>query len=80
MSIDATFAADQDNIAENELPTDSYTLLNASVSYSFDDSDVFVYLRGTNLLDEDIRQHTSPLKDLAPQPGRSILAGLRWEF
>ena len=79
-SIDATFAADQDDVAANELPTEGYTLLNLSLSYTFADPDLYVFVRGSNLLDEEIRQHTSPLKDLIPLPGRSIHAGLRYEF
>lgn len=79
-SIDAIFADDQDKIAANELPTDGYTLLNASVSYQFDEPGLMVFLRGTNLLDEDIRQHTSTLKDLVPLPGRSLHFGLRYDF
>ena len=78
--IDAIFADDQDKVATNELPTASYTLLNANISYTFADSGLFVFLRGSNLLDEDIRQHTSPLKDLVPLPGRSIHVGLRYDF
>ena len=79
-SIDAIFAADQDDVADNELPTDGYTLLNMNLSYTFADPGLHLFLRGTNLLDEDIRQHTSPLKDLVPLPGRSLHAGLRFEF
>ena len=79
-SIDAIFASDQDKVARNELPTASYTLLNASISYTFADSGLYVFLRGSNLLDEDIRQHTSPLKDLVPLPGRSAHLGLRFDF
>ncbi|MCH9693765.1 MAG: TonB-dependent receptor [Gammaproteobacteria bacterium] len=79
-SIDATFAADQDGVAENELPTEGYTLLNLSLSYTFDEPDLYVFLRGSNMLDEEIRQHTSPLKDLIPLPGRSVHLGLRYEF
>ncbi len=79
-SIDATFADDQTDVAENELPTEGYTLLNMSLSYAFNDPGLYIFLRGTNLLDEDIRQHTSPLKDLVPLPGRSIHAGLRFDF
>ncbi|NIV18931.1 MAG: TonB-dependent receptor [Woeseiaceae bacterium] len=78
--LDVTFAADQDDVAENELPTEGYTLLSLSAGYMFADSDLYVFLSGTNLLDEDIRQHASPLKDLVPLPGRSIQAGLRYEF
>ena len=79
-SLDAIFADSQTDVAENELPTDGYTLLNASVSYTFDDPGLYLFLRATNLLDEDIRQHTSPLKDLVPLPARSLQAGLRYEF
>ena len=79
-TIDAIFADDQDDIVEYELPTEGYTLLNASLSYTFADSGLLLLLRGSNLLDEDIRQHTSPLKDLVPLPGRSLHLGLRYEF
>ncbi len=79
-SLDAIFASDQDDVADNELPTDGYTLLNASLGYTFADSGLLLFLRGSNLLDEDIRQHSSPLKDLAPLPGRSLHFGLRYEF
>jgi iron complex outermembrane receptor protein len=79
-SIDAIFADDQDDVADNELPTEGYTQLNASISYMFGEPGLYLFLRGTNLLDEDIRQHTSPLKDLVPLPGRSLHLGLRYEF
>jgi iron complex outermembrane receptor protein len=79
-SIDAIFADDQKDVADNELPTEGYTLLNASLSYTFAESGLLLFLRGTNLLDEEIRQHTSPLKDLVPLPGRSLHFGLRYEF
>ena len=77
---EAMFHADQDNTASNELPTDSYTLVNAELSYEFGEPDVFVFLRGTNLTDEEARQHASPLKDLVPLPGRSLQVGLRYDF
>ncbi len=79
-SVDAIFASEQDDVVENELPTDSYTLLNASLGYRFAESGLWMFLRGSNLLDEDIRRHSSPLKDLAPLPGRSLHFGLRYDF
>lgn len=79
-SIDATFADDQDSTATNELATEGYTDLRVELGYRFADPGVYVFFRGTNLLDEDIRQHTSPLKDLIPLPGRSVHFGLRYEF
>jgi len=80
VSIDATFADGQDDVATNELPTEGYTQLNASFGYAFANTDLYMFLRGTNLLDEDIRQHSSPLKDLVPLPGRSLHLGLRYDF
>lgn len=77
---EAAFHDDQDKTASNELPTDSYTLVSAEVSYALPDPEVFVFLRGTNLTDEDARQHASPLKDLVPLPGRSLQLGLRYDF
>jgi iron complex outermembrane receptor protein len=55
-------------------------LLSAEVSYALENPQMFVFLRGTNLTDEDARQHTSPLKDIVPLPGRSLQLGLRYDF
>ena len=79
-AVDAAFHSKQDKYAVNELPTDSFTLLSAELSYRFEDPNVFVFARGTNLTDEDARQHASPLKDLVPLPGRSVQFGLRYDF
>ena len=39
-----------------------------------------VFGKINNLLDEEIRNHTSLLKDVAPEAGRSVELGLRIEF
>jgi iron complex outermembrane receptor protein len=72
----------QDKVAEHERPTEAYTMLDADLSYRFavGGTDLLVFLRGTNLLDEDARRHVSPLKEIAPLPGRSLHVGLRAEF
>ncbi len=72
----------QTRIADNELPTDGYTMLGADASWSlpFGSRRLLTYLRADNLLDVDARRHTSPLKERAPLPGRSIGAGVRLEF
>ena len=70
-------------VALGELPTDSYTEVNADVSYDFDlssDNQLTVFLKGQNLLGEDRRNHTSFLKDVAPLPDRSFTLGARLEF
>jgi iron complex outermembrane receptor protein len=73
---------DQDRIAANEAPTDGYSMFGADASWTvpFGGRRLFAYLRGENLLDEDARRHTSPLKEFAPLPGRSLAAGVRLEF
>lgn len=71
---EARFVDDQDRVAENETPTDGYTMVNANVSYRFffDNHFLDVILRGTNLTDEDARLHTSFVKNDVPLPGRNI--------
>jgi iron complex outermembrane recepter protein len=51
-------------------------------SYRLPESEhsVFFYVRGENLLDEEGRRHSSPLKDFAPLPGRGIGAGVRMQL
>jgi iron complex outermembrane receptor protein len=73
----------QDNIAPMETPTPGYDLLNAELSYTVATGDQFefqVYLQGQNLLDEDIRNSTSYLKDFAPQIGINAIFGVRAYF
>jgi iron complex outermembrane recepter protein len=73
----------QDNIAPLETPTPGYDLLNAEFSYTVSSGDRFefqVYLQGQNLLDEDIRNSTSYLKDFAPQIGINAIFGVRVYF
>jgi iron complex outermembrane receptor protein len=79
---EAFYYAKQDKVAHNELPTDGFTMAEVDASYRLPvgPTSVFLFLRGTNLLDEDARQHASPLKDIAPLPGRSWHIGARAEF
>lgn len=72
----------QDRVSEDELPTDGYTMVNVDMSYRmpFGRKSMLMFLKGANLLDEEARRHTSPLKDVAPLPGRSVAAGVRFEF
>lgn len=73
----------QDQTAAFERTTDAYTMLDADVSYRFmltGAGELLAFVRGTNLLDEEARRHTSPLKEFAPLPGRSLTLGLRASF
>ncbi len=79
----ATRVNEQEDVAELELPTDGYTLLSLYADYHFDvgeDSSLEVFLRGENLLDEEIRNHVSLLKNYAPEPGRGVMVGVRFEY
>jgi iron complex outermembrane receptor protein len=65
-------------------PAPSYNLLNAGISYTEKIKDVnwTVYMNLKNLLNEQIRYATTPMavRLYAPQPGRSLMVGLRGAF
>lgn len=68
------WAASQDNLAENETRTAGYSVFNLNASYILARSHhahVFS-LNGLNLTNEAYRRHTSFIKDLAPEMGRSV--------
>lgn len=75
-------AAAQDNIAAFELPTDGYTLVNLAATWrpGGAESGLSVQLRADNITDEEVRLHTSFLKDVAPLPGRNFRVTLRGTF
>ncbi len=65
-----------------ETETPGYTFLNASLSRRFRVGPTYVdlYLRGTNLTNEEARDHLSFLKEVLPLEGRSVVVGLRTTF
>ena len=80
--LEGQYSAAQTRTPDFELPTDSFFLLNAGLSYRVLDGPVTmdVFVRGTNLLDEEARLHTSFLKDIAQMEGRSVMAGMTASF
>ena len=76
-SLDVTYVDDSKNEANFETDTDSYTMLNATISKTVyaGNSGIKVFLKGENLLDEDARQHTSFTKDRVVLPGRGAAFG-----
>ncbi len=79
--VEVRYVGEQDRISYFELPTDAYTLLSARVSYRpLADQDFKVFLDGRNLTNEEVREHTSFLKDIAPLPGRTLRAGVTYSF
>ena len=65
-----------------ETETPGYTFLNASLSRRFRVGPTYVdlYLRATNLTNEEARDHLSFLKEVLPLEGRSVVVGLRTTF
>lgn len=65
-----------------ETNTEGYTLVELGMSYTIKSERVeyIVSARGSNLLDEEVRYHTSLLKAVAPQPGRSAMLSLQVNF
>jgi iron complex outermembrane receptor protein len=80
--LDVIYAGKQNRVAESELPTDAYTLVNAMFTYRVRNQapNMEAFLKLNNLLDEDIRLHTSVLKDISPMGGRSAMLGVRLSF
>ncbi len=60
------------------MSTLGYTRLDASLSYNQPNWSVFV--QGQNLTDRDIRNATSFLREIAPEAGRNLTIGLRYQF
>src|SRR5690606_18408577 len=73
---------EQNRVADNELPSEAYTRLDLFLDYHLPlgEEELLLFARGSNLLDEEIRDHTSLLRHYAPAPGRSLELGLRLRF
>lgn len=65
--------AEQTDIAAFETETPGSTVLNARLAFQpIPGEDVTLMLDGRNLTDEEVRVHSSFLKDELPRPGRSV--------
>ena len=82
LRVEFEYAADQDDTADFELPTDGYEVINAFVTLRpFSTArGLSVQVAGYNLSDEEVRLHTSFLKDVVPLPGRNFRVSLKGEF
>jgi iron complex outermembrane receptor protein len=82
INADHIHVSKQSDIAVNELPTEGYDLLNLSANWVHygSQTETMVFIKANNVLDEEIRDHASFIKDIAPRPGRSISTGIRLTF
>ena len=81
-SLDYIRVSRQSDVADFELEADAYNDLRAYLGWEYEAGGVLtqVFLRGRNLTGDEQRQHTSPVKDFAPNPDRTIEAGVRTRF
>ena len=80
-SVEVRHVAEQDRVADLELPTNDYTLLNLAAAWRpLADRNVTVFAEAKNLTDEEAREHVSFLKDIAPMPGRNFRVGVAYRF
>jgi len=81
-SVGAVRYARQDDVAQNEVPSPAYTLVDAHVAYRWERPETSweVFLDGSNLTDKEARPHTSLLRDFSPLPGRGVAFGVRAYF
>jgi iron complex outermembrane receptor protein len=73
----------QDRPGANDTTTAGYYLLTMGVDYKIKDlheSQILLYLKGNNLLNENIRNSVSYLRNFAPEPGRGVQLGIRISF
>lgn len=73
--------ADQEDIAGYETETSGYDMLNLQLDWMYGaEGEYHYFIKASNLLDEDVWNHTSFLADTVPLPGRNVSAGLRFDF
>ena len=79
--VDVLRAFAQNNTAENELKTDGYTNMSALVAYRLPMKfNMEVFAKANNLLNAEIREHASFLKDISLAGERSLVIGARADF
>ena len=79
---EVTHAWAQNQVPDLDLSSKGYTRLNLIASYPFQvgEQTWLAYVCGDNLTNATIRYASSILRDIAPEAGRSVKAGLRVAF
>jgi iron complex outermembrane receptor protein len=83
VGLEGTRYDDQDDVAAFEEETAGYFMLNADLRWRFvgvTGAELEMFVKATNLYDEEARKHTSFVKDVAPLPGRNYSLGFRSRF
>lgn len=77
-----TEVKEQNHAGDLEEDTDGYTRLDGHVHYHLDtaNGNWLLFLKANNLLDQEIRNSTSFLREIAPEPAQSLELGIRMSF
>ena len=79
--LDVLHAFNQNNTANNELATDGYSNVSALIAYKLPTkAHIELFAKANNLLNQEIREHASFLKDISLAGERSLLLGARADF
>ncbi|MCH1542201.1 MAG: TonB-dependent receptor [Alphaproteobacteria bacterium] len=81
LQLDVEQVSDQTDLGEDERKTDGHTKVDVSASYQppqYEGLTLSASVR--NLTDEEIRHHTSPLKEKLPEAGQDIRLTARYKF
>ncbi|MGH8547145.1 MAG: TonB-dependent receptor [Methylococcales bacterium] len=78
-----TRAEAQNHPGEFDTSTSGYVLLNLGLNFqvkAYKEVRLMLFAKGSNLLNQNIRNSTSYLRNFAPEPGRGAEAGLRFSY
>ncbi|WP_020485471.1 TonB-dependent receptor [Methylomonas sp. MK1] len=78
-----TRAESQPHAGDFETSTAGYFLLNVGTNYqikAYKDAKLMIFAKGNNLLDQNIRNSTSYLRNFAPEAGRGAEVGFRVSY
>ena len=81
VKLDVEQVSDQTDLAADEHKTEGFTKVDISANWQppqYEGLSLSASVR--NLTDEEIRHHTSPLKDRMPEPGQDIRLTARYRF
>jgi iron complex outermembrane receptor protein len=78
-----TRAEAQKNAGENESETPTYVKVDVGTQYKIADfahTEILLFAKGKNLLNENIRNSVSYLRNFSPEMGRSGEVGIRVSY
>lgn len=76
-------ASKQNHPGANEISTQGYTRVDIGADYTYTtkgNGEFLVYAKGRNIGNEEIRLSTSYLRGFAPEAGRSLEVGIRYQY